>query len=174
MCSVCLYIQNQHYLQYKTFLLSFEIKLQVLGHILIILKSENKNTSFWLSLKDKKIPLKAIYWYKIVLYICAIDNVLIIVSYNSVKNGSLIYCCMIVLYVYYDLYLKYYKGDTVIKHELPSSSTSPEHTLHIRSFYLKFVSENFGNVCQEITSVYFLKKSCFRDRLLILKLPYSC
>jgi hypothetical protein len=41
-------------------------------------------------------------WYKIVLYICAIDTVLIIVSYNSVKNGSLIYC-MIVLYMYYDL-----------------------------------------------------------------------
>jgi hypothetical protein len=36
-------------------------------------------------------------WYKIVLYICAIDTVLIIVSYNSVKNGSLIYCCTIVL-----------------------------------------------------------------------------
>ena len=44
-----------------------------------------------------------IYWYNIVLYICAIDTVLIIVSYNSVKNGSLIDCCMIVLYVYYDL-----------------------------------------------------------------------
>jgi len=39
-----------------------------------------------------------IYWYKIVLYICAMDTVLIIVSYNSVKNGSLIYCCMIVLF----------------------------------------------------------------------------
>ena len=50
--------------------------------------------------------LYAIYWYKIVLYICAIDTVLIIVSYNSVKNGSPIYCCMIVLYVYYDLYLR--------------------------------------------------------------------
>jgi hypothetical protein len=45
-------------LQYKTFLLSFKIKLQVLAHIFIILKSENKNTSFWLSLKDKKFPLK--------------------------------------------------------------------------------------------------------------------
>ena len=41
-----IYIQNQHYLQYKTFLLSFKIKLPVLAHILIILKSENKNTSF--------------------------------------------------------------------------------------------------------------------------------
>jgi hypothetical protein len=40
------YIQNHHYLQYKTFLLSFKLKLQVLAHILIILKSENENTSF--------------------------------------------------------------------------------------------------------------------------------
>jgi hypothetical protein len=46
------------------------------------------------------IYMYVIYWYKIVLYICAIDTVLIIVSYNSVKNGSLIYCYMIVLYVY--------------------------------------------------------------------------
>jgi hypothetical protein len=49
------------------------------------------------------IYMYIIYWYKIVLYICAIDTVLIIVSYNSVKTGSLIDCCMIVLYVYYDL-----------------------------------------------------------------------
>jgi hypothetical protein len=37
------------------------------------------------------IDIYVIYWYKIVLYTCAIDTVLIIVSYNSVKNGSLIY-----------------------------------------------------------------------------------
>jgi hypothetical protein len=49
------------------------------------------------------IYMYVIYWYKIVLYICAIVVFLIIVSYNSAKNGSLIYCCMIVLYVYYDL-----------------------------------------------------------------------
>ena len=37
-----------------------------------------------------------IYWYKIVLYICAIDTVLIMVSYNSVKNGNLLlYDCFI-------------------------------------------------------------------------------
>jgi hypothetical protein len=48
------------------------------------------------------IYMYVIYWYKIVLYICAIYTVLIIISYNSVKNGSLIYCCMIVLYVYYN------------------------------------------------------------------------
>ena len=38
-----------------------------------------------------------IYWYKIVLYKCAIiDTVLIIVSYNSVKNGNLLlYDCFI-------------------------------------------------------------------------------
>jgi hypothetical protein len=35
---------------------------------------------------------------KIVLYVCAIDTVLIIVSDNSVKNGSLIYCFMCVLW----------------------------------------------------------------------------
>jgi hypothetical protein len=55
----------------------------------------------------------------------------------------------------------YYEGDNVIKHELPSSSTSPEHTLHIRSFNLKFLIENFGKIGQEITSVYFFEKSCF-------------
>jgi hypothetical protein len=36
------------------------------------------------------VCMYVIYWYKIVLYICAIDTVLIIVSYNSVNNGSLI------------------------------------------------------------------------------------
>jgi hypothetical protein len=40
----------------------------------------------------------AIYLYKIVLYVCAIYTVLIIVSDNSVKNGSLIYCFMCVLW----------------------------------------------------------------------------
>ena len=44
------------------------------------------------------ICMYVIYWYKIVLYICAIDTVLIIVSYNSVKNGSLMYCFMCVLW----------------------------------------------------------------------------
>jgi hypothetical protein len=29
-----------------------------------------------------------------------------VVSYNSVKNGSLMYCCMIVLFVYYDLFMR--------------------------------------------------------------------
>jgi hypothetical protein len=37
---------------------------------------------------------------------------------------------------------------------LPSSSTSPEHTLHIRSFNLKFVCGNLGKIFRYT----FLKK----------------
>jgi hypothetical protein len=39
------------------------------------------------------IYMYVIYWYKIVLYICAIDTVLIIVSYNSVN--LMLYDCFI-------------------------------------------------------------------------------